>query len=783
MKKLLILAAVALFSFSVAWAQDGGSISGTIQAEMNGTLLPLPGAHVFAFAANGDHPSADAVTDTFGHYLMNVPFGEYHVKAEKWNFNPEWFDNVQHRSEATIIHVTPDQSPDNIDFILAHDGPPPPPDDEGSIDGRITEAGSDHGLAWALVVANRIGDEPLEFRTHSIWNGNYAFFHLPNGSYLVRAEKQGFEPGQYPETLSVVDNAFHDINIALVHGDPPPPPDPGSISGIVIDGVTDLPIEGAIISAFGGNHHFPRVAHSGADGGYIIDSLPPGTYHLMALKWGYLPNEYPENIVIDGNEVTGIDFTMVPFEETGLSGVVTDEITGLPIARASVFAHDTENQWRHFMGMTGDDGAYFIHTPDGEYEVEAVAMGYWREEYPENVVVEEGNVVESVNFALGPIDFGSIAGIVTDSAGTPIPMAFVQARRMGGNFMRHARTDSTGAYLLTDIVPGSFRVSAFHRDFGPGSYPDSVVVADGQDVTGIDIVLGPGEAHETGLISGLVTDDSTDAPIDHAMVLAIGRVERFGHHHWFFRRAFSDSTGHYALENLPIVPLKIFAASRGYLGEFYDNVRRMSEATPVTPNADNINFSLSPRNRGFRSIVGRINMPAGYETEGLILYALQDGQISDIMLADPDGYYSLDALESGIYELSVSTVYGDANYDEPVDVMDSDAHADIQFSVTSVGDDQQLPKETSLAQNYPNPFNATTLISFELAQPGNVELNVYNIVGQKVATLIDGKFEAGSFSITWDGRDQSGNVVTSGMYYYRLEANGQTETMKMTLLK
>jgi hypothetical protein len=779
MKKLLILAAIALFWSPLAWGQDSGSISGTVMAEIGGIMVPLPHTHVLAFPPDSDRPTNDGFTDSTGHYTLHLPFGGYVVRAEKMLFVPEWFDNVFERPQATVVHVTQENSPDNIDFVLGQQE-----QEGGFIGGRIIEAGTDHGIPNALVVATRLGEEPLTRETHSGWHGQYAFPHLPPGSYVVAASREGFNPGQFPDTLEVNDNEITGVDIYLEAVEPPPPPDPGSISGTVTDGVSDLPLEHVYVRADGGEwrHHFDT--NTNAEGHYSFPELPPDTYHIFAFKMGYFPAEYPENIPIEGNDVEGIDLIMVPFEETGISGVVTDAANGQPIANATIFATNVNNHWMHFTGRTGDDGAYFLRTHSGEYVVEAVAMGYWRQEYPEHVNIEDGEVVDGINFALSSFDFGSIAGIVTDSAGTPIAEAFVEAGKIGGHFMRHTRSDSTGAYILEELVPGSYRIHAFHRDFGPGAYPDSVIVGDGQDVTGINIVLGVRIPPAEGTISGLVTDDSTGAAIGHALVMAIGHIDQWGHRQYIFRRTFTDSTGNYLLENLPAIPLKLFSGARGYLGEFYDNVRRFSEATPVTPDAENINFALTARELGPRALSGRVIMPDGMESDGLILYALINGEITDIIAADPDGYYSFDEVEGAIYEVQASSVYGDAELDDPVNaIYDDVVDADIQFSVTSADDGQTLPVATSLAQNYPNPFNARTLISYNLARPGDVDLSVYNIVGQKVTTLVNGEFEAGSYTVTWDGTDASGRPVATGIYYYRLATGGQTETMKMTMLK
>ena len=95
-----------------------------------------------------------------------------------------------------------------------------------------------------------------------------------------------------------------------------------------------------------------------------------------------------------------------------------------------------------------------------------------------------------------------------------------------------------------------------------------------------------------------------------------------------------------------------------------------------------------------------------------------------------------------------------------------------------------LPQIFVLEQNYPNPFNSSTVIRFALPQAENVELAVYNLAGQKVATLVEGVREAGVYTVRWDGRDESGRELASGVYLYRLRAGqGQVETRKLLLLQ
>lgn len=94
-----------------------------------------------------------------------------------------------------------------------------------------------------------------------------------------------------------------------------------------------------------------------------------------------------------------------------------------------------------------------------------------------------------------------------------------------------------------------------------------------------------------------------------------------------------------------------------------------------------------------------------------------------------------------------------------------------------------VPDVYELAQNYPNPFNATTKIMFGLPQAAQVRLDIYNIAGQKVRTLIDEYRQPGFYSLEWNGADNNGNTVSSGTYLYRLTSGNDVRSMKMTLLK
>jgi hypothetical protein len=106
---------------------------------------------------------------------------------------------------------------------------------------------------------------------------------------------------------------------------------------------------------------------------------------------------------------------------------------------------------------------------------------------------------------------------------------------------------------------------------------------------------------------------------------------------------------------------------------------------------------------------------------------------------------------------------------------------DINTSVTE--NNPEIPLENYLYQNYPNPFNGQSVIKFNLRKSGEVSLEVYNILGKKVRNLINKEMPNGFHSVTWDGRNDKGERVSSGVYFYKLKASGFSLSRKMLFLQ
>jgi hypothetical protein len=107
----------------------------------------------------------------------------------------------------------------------------------------------------------------------------------------------------------------------------------------------------------------------------------------------------------------------------------------------------------------------------------------------------------------------------------------------------------------------------------------------------------------------------------------------------------------------------------------------------------------------------------------------------------------------------------------------------IPDSTTSVNSNLILPVETNLYQNYPSPFNPSTNIKFRISEIGNVSIKIFNVLGKKIKQLLQENLPSGEHTIQWDGKDDEGNTLPSGIYFIQMIADSYQKTIKAILLK
>ena len=167
--------------------------------------------------------------------------------------------------------------------------------------------------------------------------------------------------------------------------------------------------------------------------------------------------------------------------------------------------------------------------------------------------------------------------------------------------------------------------------------------------------------------------------------------------------------------------------------------------------------------------------PAGGGNPDYNIYRSNDGTAFSLLGSGPQSSYSDNSAVSGaLYWYFVTAVYLEGQ-SAPTDTMST--------AITGIETDGGLPGEFVMAQNYPNPFNPTTEIQFALPERATVDLAIYNTLGQKIRTLVSGVRSAGVFTVAWDGKNDLGKPVTSGIYMYKIVSGQHQAIRKMILMK
>ena len=107
----------------------------------------------------------------------------------------------------------------------------------------------------------------------------------------------------------------------------------------------------------------------------------------------------------------------------------------------------------------------------------------------------------------------------------------------------------------------------------------------------------------------------------------------------------------------------------------------------------------------------------------------------------------------------------------------------ISENVLNLLDNADLPNQYALLPNYPNPFNPQTTIDYQIPEAGHVTIDIFDLRGQKIRSLINQNINAGYHSVVWDGNDESANPISSGVYLYRILTDEFVNTRKMILMR
>ena len=480
-------------------------------------------------------------------------------------------------------------------------------------------------------------------------------------------------------------------------------------------------------------------------------------------------------VVLAADEVTSNDTSaplsvIVEESETGLQGhVYGHNDTGL--VNVEVLIEELQ-----IVEYTDNSGYYqFSNITPGTYTVKATSTLY----HP--VTVSNVGIVQdqfsTQDFTLGQGAGGPVLqGIVYDHNNDPVDGAAVEVAELNTT----VQTDDQGRYNFFLITQGSYTVTAM-KD----GYMDHVI-------------------QNLSISTGVVTQDFVVNEYGHITVEVSsnmnysGAVVEASDGTNLYQNTVDDS-GHVTFNEVEPGTYVVTASLEGC--DTYEQTGVViSYGSSITIQAEINETMLAPTDIAWNPVGGYLSWSHGdriYETrangESVLVggktytdknsqnnvkdRALQNFriQIDMLNLTTTDTFHVITGFEDNEQLTAVITaVYENGSMTAP----------DFVFNfVVDNDDNDKVPLITELKGNYPNPFNPTTNIEFSLKEAGKVELVIYNIAGQKVKILVNGEMEANTHRITWNGKDERGNTVSSGTYFYRLQTSEYTKTKKMLMLK
>ena len=790
------------------------TIGGTIYDEMN---EPKPNAMVqlmklWPNAQNQEMLFRTTISTANGTYLfVDIPDGDYHVSA----IAPEYVRSFYVSPDGNILVVeidADDQEVVGIDIQLQPQNNPPPPQCTG-VSGRVLNL-DDVPLPHIPVGIVEISDlnTPLpNFVTMTNFNGFYQLRNLLPGTYKTCVLGLDLLPAAYSNEFTVVQNTMVD-NINIIFDAPAPPP-AGAISGHVI-GLppnNNMMMQVGLVTLDDLTTPLPGLTgHVGWSGFYVIRNIPVGTYKACVLDQDGLPVAYSEPVTVVAYEmVQNVDIVLGTYVAFSISGSVFNA-QNEPVTQGVVELRSTPNQtppyMHHMHRVTQIDstGSYmFTNIPAGQYIVAVWTLMSPVVFYPSTfditeavpvVVVDED--LTGINVTIPVVQTYTISGYVKD-ADTEAPLEGIKVRtdRMGFHHfpMQHpmfnnefnAVTDATGFYSITAPfgrytlaavdTTHYYRIQFYDHAFLP--FQATVIVLD-QDYTNVNFDLYPRLDSLQCSIGGTITENGE--PVTYpVMVVAVSSDEDWED------STISNADGSYLLNHVRPGQYYVVAYSLYSPPLYYDNVLSWEDADLVTVYGpvSGINFNLVNTDADGPSNLSGVITDGSNNALGNVMVVLTDAQQQIIGFArsDDEGNYFISNVPSDSYTVH-ATKMGYASVTQNV-YLDGNDYLNLSLAAPTSNDDTVVPAILSGVTNYPNPFNPNTTIALALAKDAEVSVRIFNVKGQVIRTLLNGNVKAGIHNLLWNGADDDGNTVSSGIYLVKVQGAGFSKSHKMTLMK
>ncbi|CAM3515804.1 carboxypeptidase regulatory-like domain-containing protein [Paenibacillus lupini] len=541
------------------------------------------------------------VTQTDGSYLIeNLLPLQYLVTASA---NP-------YQSTFQSVAVLPDTR-SVLNFVLS-----PNP---GTISGTIVDTNGVPVAGAGVVIKMQSANGVSIATIFSDTNGQFQVSSLAPSSYTVLASATNFQIAS--ATINIASDVTTPITLVLL-------PDPGSITGQIVDVNTGAVILGVAVTVTDSNNFLIASLIADTKSGFQFDGLSPGSYTVAVHALNYKGEVL--GAIVQSNSITPVNFTLEPNPGT-LVGEVSPPVGG---ALIQLF---NNNNILISSVFTRPDGTFtFIGEKIGSYYVTAIAMGFSSQVAGATILAGQ---TTNVTISLSP-NPGQISGSVVDTAGNPITTAVVKVLNSNESIRGIGPTQGDGTYVIDAIPVGPKTVIASAPNFS--NQVKGTFVDPGETVTGVNFVLTP----DPGTISGQITDQSTGLVIPGASV-EIRLNEATG---LSIASATTTPFGNYQISGLLPGTYTIIAKANNYATG--------TIGTSVESNGFSIaNLALNPL---FGAISGTVTdtngNPIGANDTKIKLYT-KDGTLLETVFVEMDGTFHITGVPTGEYVNSVSAPF------------------------------------------------------------------------------------------------------------------------------
>ncbi|TAL72262.1 MAG: T9SS type A sorting domain-containing protein, partial [Bacteroidetes bacterium] len=501
-----------------------------------------------------------------------------------------------------------------------------------------------------------------------------------------------------------------------------------------------------------------------------------------------------------------------------VNGFVKADSTAAPLYKAyvSLIPKSGGSSTSNYSTKTDSNGYFKVKVKTGQYYMYFSASGYVSE-YFDNVTSHSQataitvNENDSLSYNIGlkkyvppppPVTY-SVTGWVKDGQGNAQKSyltAYVVSKRPNTcGYSYSTKTDSNGNFKF--VVKGGDTLKiyvkpnnqTFKNEYWDNkfTFEEADRIAVNGNVTDINVTLDLKPVYNNG-ISGSVKDSAGTIGLKGSVY--VYRKSTNGGLVWKSWSKTDTVTGGYTFTNLEPGKYILFAHSRNYKPTYfkYNGTPTLNwrEADSVMVGdsgvVSGINFNLRSKvsSHGDAIVYGEVrdgSTSKGSVVDGAVTYLVDgNGEFVDYAVSEMDGSYLIEGLQSGSYTIVTNMInFNDVKTNNIMITGTNQVDVVLQpIGITEVRENGAEVENFELGQNYPNPFNPSTTISYTIPENSYVTMKIYNILGNEVATIINENQTAGSYKLKFTASN-----LSSGVYFYKIQAGSFSDMKKFVLLK